>query len=319
MKHSIYLFLFTFLGISLPIKAEIPDVVVTIKPIHSLVAGIMDGLKAPTLLLGGERSPHTQPLNPDEVRRINAAKVIIWVGPSYETPLQGVIGTQKSGKHVITLLNKPGLFLYPIRQGGVWGDHKHSDGSGDKPIQTCVGHNHGHHKTTDGHIWLDPDNAKAIVLEVAAELSILDPQNEKLYQENAARVIVRLDELDQELKVILNSVVDQAYVVYHDGTQYFDRHFKTRAVGVLIGDSHYGTNAQHFLQVSEYIRVQKVRCIFTEPQFPTDKIHALMDKTGTRIETLDYLGIHIKAGKDAYFLMMRNLANAFRRGLREPS
>jgi len=104
-------------------------------------------------------------------------------------------------------------------------------------------------------------------------------------------------------------------VVYHDGTQYFDRHYKTRAIGVLIGDSHYGLNAQHFLQVSEYIRVQKVSCVFTEPQFPTDIISSLMEKTGTRIETLDYLGVGLEADRDAYFVMMQNLASAFLKGL----
>jgi zinc transport system substrate-binding protein len=100
--------------------------------------------------------------------------------------------------------------------------------------------------------------------------------------------------------------------------QYFDRRFQTKAIGALLGDSHYGMNAKHFLQISKYIRTHKIKCVFTEPQFSIDKIQSLMDKTGARIETLDYLGVGLKADEDAYFLMMRQLAQAFLSGLRGP-
>jgi zinc transport system substrate-binding protein len=320
MKHRMYLFFILFLGICLGSQAAVPNVVVTIKPIHSLVCGVMAGLKPPILLMSGEGSPHTQPLEPNQVRQITAAKVIVWVGPSYEAPLQGIMKSHQKGQHVITLLEKPGMILYPLRQGGSWGSHTHGeDNEISEKKGACSGHNHGDHTIPDGHLWLDPRNAKAIVLAIATELETLDPQHAQRYRKNAEMVLTRLENLDQELKLLLKGVVGQPYVVYHDGTQYFDRHFQTKAIGVLIGDGHYGINAQHFLQVSEYIRVQKVRCIFTEPQFPTDKIYSLADETGTRIETLDYLGVHLKADRDAYFTMMRNLSQAFIKGLSERS
>lgn len=300
------------------VRAAVPNVVVTIKPIYSLVAGVMAGMKKPPILLmSGERSPHTQALTPMEVRQINAAQVVVWVGPSYEAPLQGIMGSPKVCQHVITLIDKPGMILYPIRQGGVWGSHSHSH-EGENCEHINHHSEHTHHQVTDGHIWLDPENAKAIVRVITNELALLDPNHEDEYRVNSEIVISRLEDLDRDLKQLLIPVIDQPYVVYHDGMQYFDRHFKTKAVGVLIGDGHYGTNAQHFLQISEYIRAQKVRCVFTEPQFPMDKVNSLMDKTGTRIETLDYLGVGLKADENAYFLMMRNLANAFLKGLEGP-
>ena len=309
MLNYIYFFFSFLIGLSIATKASVPQVVVTIKPIHSLVAGVMEGMNSPTLLMSGESSPHTQNLKPSEVRQINAAQVVVWVGPSYETALQRVIETPKVGQRIITLQDKPGMKLYPMRQGGLWGSHVH----GSEEDHSC-GHQHND-QDLDGHLWLDPDNAKAIVIAIAQELSVLDPKHQKDYHTNAQNVISRLEDLDQNLKEILMSVKNKPYVVYHDGTQYFDRHYKTRAIGVLIGDSHYGLNAQHFLQVSEYIRVQKVSCVFTEPQFPTDIISSLMEKTGTRIETLDYLGVGLEADRDAYFLMMQNLASAFLKGL----
>jgi zinc transport system substrate-binding protein len=317
MGRRIYFLLFALLGFCWSAKANAPNVVVTIKPIHSLVAGVMSGVKMPLLLMSGERSPHTQPLAPAEVRQINASQVIVWVGPSYETPLRRVIESVKACKHVITLLDKPGMKLYPMRKGGLWGSHDHSQDACEQPEHHA---DHEHNTfSIDGHLWLDPCNAKVIVEVIAQELSDLDPQHKAAYLANSEKVIKRLEDLDQELKVLLRPVEDKPYVAYHDGTQYFDGRFKTRGIGVLIGDGYYGVNAKHVLQILEYIQTQQVQCIFTEPQFPTDKIHSLMDgQAGTRVKTLDYLGAGLKAGEDAYFEMMRQLADAFLKGLREP-
>jgi len=319
MLNRIYFFFLMLLGLTLNVRADVPSVVVTLKPVHSLVAGVMSGLKAPTLLLSGEGSPHTQLLTPLEVRQIKAADVVVWVGPSYETPLQGIMGSLKNCQHVITLMNKPGMILYRVRQGGMWGRHSHHSPSKENCGHADHCHEQGDFPMTDGHLWLDPENAKTIVRVIARELGTLDPDHKEIYMENSEITIRRLNELDQELKQLLIPVINKPYVVYHDGTQYFDRHFKTKSIGVLIGDGHYGINAQHLLRISKYIRAQKVRCVFTEPQFPIDTIHSLLDKTRTRIEILDYLGIGLEADEDAYFFMMRNLANAFLRGLKDPN
>ena len=314
MLCRIHLFFWLLSGVIFNAEAIVPNVVVTIKPIHSLVAGVMAGVKQPILLMSGERSPHTQPLAPTEVRQIQKAKIIIWVGPSYETPLTRVIEGAKSCQRVICLQDMAGLKLYPPRQGGLWGNHDHVHEHDD----TEKNHHHvHHHHSKDGHLWLDPQNAIVIVNGLADQLSIIDPQHADRYNENAKRVIKRLEALDDELQILLAPVRDKPYVVYHDGTQYFDRHFKTKAIGVLMGDSHYGFNAQHFLQISDYIQNNNVECVFTEPQFSTDKITTLMDNTNVHIGTLDYLGIGLKPDENAYFVMMHNLALAFIKGLKE--
>jgi zinc transport system substrate-binding protein len=315
MLRHIYILLLLFFCVTLSAGAVAPSVVVTIKPIHSLVVGIMAGIRSPTLLMSGENSPHTQPITPSELRQIRSADVVIWVGPSYEVPLRRIIENMKGRNHVVTLTDKPGMKLYSMRQGGLWGNHYHGDGG-----ETCENHDHNHHgsDSIDGHLWLDPQNAKAIVVAITKELMVLDPSHGAKYLANSQKLIRRLEDLDRELETLLIPVKDKPYVVYHDGTQYFDRHFQTKAVGVLMGDSHYGFNAQHFLEVCDYISSHKIECVFTEPQFSTDKIQDLMEKTRTRIQTLDYLGVGLKADENAYFLMMRRFTYEFLRGLKSP-
>lgn len=276
----------------------------------------MGSVKPPVLLMSGENSPHTQPITPSELRQIQAADVVIWVGPSYEAPLRRVIESIKGRSHVITLIDKPGMKLYPVRQGGLWGSHNHDNENGE--VEGVCDHNEHGNTSVDGHLWLDPENAKAIVTAITKELVILDPQHAEQFRKNAKNVLHRLEDLDRELETLLIPLRNKPYVVYHDGTQYFDRHFKTKAVGALIEDGHYGFKAQHFLEVCDYIRIHKIECVFTEPQFPTDKIQSLVEKTGTRIQSLDYLGVGLEANEEAYFLMMRRLTYGFLRGLRNP-
>ena len=64
--------------------ADAPVVVTSIKPIHSLVSAIMDGVGKPELIVDGAASPHTYNLKPSNARALQEAKVIFWVGPGLE-------------------------------------------------------------------------------------------------------------------------------------------------------------------------------------------------------------------------------------------
>ena len=53
------------------------DVVVTIKPIHSLVAAVMGETGTPKLLVGGNASPHTYAMKPSDAKALHAADVFV--------------------------------------------------------------------------------------------------------------------------------------------------------------------------------------------------------------------------------------------------
>jgi hypothetical protein len=64
------------------------DVVVSIKPIHALVAGVMQGVATPHLLLNDQQSPHHFALKPSQARLLQQADLVFWVDSSLETPMQ---------------------------------------------------------------------------------------------------------------------------------------------------------------------------------------------------------------------------------------
>ena len=95
-----------------------PRVVVSIKPLHSLVSGIMKGVGEPYLLIKGAASPHTFSLKPSDARELERARVIFWVGdvlaPGLERPLEVLPKRAK----VVAVAELKGLKLLQIREGG---------------------------------------------------------------------------------------------------------------------------------------------------------------------------------------------------------
>ena len=67
-----------------PVAADTLDVVATIKPSHSLVAAVMEGVGHPRLLIDGVGSPHTFTLKPSDAKALNGARVVFRVSESLE-------------------------------------------------------------------------------------------------------------------------------------------------------------------------------------------------------------------------------------------
>ena len=75
-----------------------PQVVVSIKPIHSLVASVMKGIAEPQLILKGAGSPHTYQMKPADAELLQNAEIVFWIGPDLEKFLEKPIGSLSAGR-----------------------------------------------------------------------------------------------------------------------------------------------------------------------------------------------------------------------------
>ena len=293
------------LFISLPVGWAAPRVVVSIKPIHSLVFGVMKGVGEPELLMAGNESPHHHSLSPSEMRTLSSADIIIWVGPDFETRLKKPIHSAKI-THVLTLTSAPGVKLLAPRSGGLWVSHSHHHH-----------HQEHHHESIspDGHIWLSPNNAKAITQAVAKTLATRDPEHAARYMANSEEVIKKLDKLDEAIKKMIAPVRHSPYLVLHDSTQYFDDHYGTLALGSLIEEPGQEPRPAHIRAIVAALKEKKVRTLFSEPQVNSPWIQRLCEDYQMRLGTLDYIGVDLKAGEGAYFTMMMDVAQEMVRAL----
>ena len=84
-------------------------VVTSIKPVHSLVSGVMFGVGNPSLIIEGAGSPHTYSLKPSQAKQLQDAKLVFWMGDELETFLEGPIENIAQKATAIKLIDAHGL------------------------------------------------------------------------------------------------------------------------------------------------------------------------------------------------------------------
>ncbi|WP_420726157.1 zinc ABC transporter substrate-binding protein [Hwanghaeella sp. LZ110] len=300
-----------------------PSVVVSIKPIHSLVAGVMQGVGTPSLLVTGAGSPHTYSLKPSQAEALQQADVIFWVGPGLETFLKKPVETLGLNAVSVALLQSPGVSVLPPRDKHDFGEAHHNEDhdAGHDDDDHKKGHDHeeehnheeGHdHGGVDPHIWLDPQNAIALVQAIAATLAERDPAHAVQYQANAKSLESRIVVLDKTLSVALAPIADQPFAVFHDAYHYFEDHYGLHAVGMLTLNPESNPSAERVQALQETLSTSGARCIFSEPQFPSKLVSIVTNDSGIASGVLDPLGAALTPGTDLYFTLMQDIADGLR-------
>lgn len=284
-----------------------PRVVVTLKPIHSLAAKVMENVGTPELLLPDGASPHTYQMKPSTLKQLNNADVIIWVGPTLETFMQKSMKYIHPPQVLLTLSTLNNLKTLPQRQGREWQDH-HDHGH-DHDHDHDHDHHHSHDSAIDPHLWLSTDNAEIIVDAISNTLSQKDPKNASRYQANAQQAKKELASLHSDLQTQLASVQKAPFLVYHDGYQYFEKEFNLNAKGTLLTNPHLPLSAYGLKKIKEQIQSQHIQCVFRETEFSDKLIIENLKDLNVRIIELDPLGVHFPAGPDNYFQTMKALGN----------
>jgi len=314
--------LLTAAGLAQPARAagDGPAVVVSLKPVHSLVAGVMEGVGEPRLLVAGAASPHAYSLRPSDARALSEADLVFWVGPGMETFLVRSMASLAGGAEVVTLSRAAGVRLLENRASGAWeahDEHEHEthgaqdEAHDENPVE-------GHGPGLDAynlHIWLDPDNAAAIVEAAVAALSRADPGHAADYRRNGEALRARLTALDRELASHLAPVRERPFVVFHDAYPYFERHFDLNAVGAITLSPDRAPGAQRLSEIRAKIEELGAACVFSEPQFTPSVVRTVVAGTSARQGALDPLGVDLAAGPEAYFALMRDLAGSLRKCL----
>lgn len=282
---------------SSPARAEAPAVLASIKPVHSVVAAVMDGVGRPGLIVTGNASPHGYAMKPSDARAAEKAALVVWVGPGFETWLAKPLARRKES---LALLSLPGLERLEAREGGAWERHGHD-------------HDHGHgakDDETDPHVWLDPRNAALLAGAVAERLSTLDPANAARYAANAGALKGRLDALDRELAEKLRPLAGKPYVVFHDAQQYFEARYGLTPAGAITVDPDRPPSARRMAQLRDRLKAAGASCVFGEPGTPAATATALAEAAGARLGRLDPEGLLAEPGPDSYMQQMRGLAAA---------
>lgn len=303
-------FLVVLAALTGPARAGL-DVVVTSKPVHALVAQVMQGVGEPALLVDGTASPHTFAMRPSDAQKVYRANVFFRVSEGLEPFTARLIKSLPKSVDVVTLAQAPGVKLLQRRSGGPFETDAHGHGAGKK-AHAHKDHAKGAGEDYDAHIWLDPDNAKAIVAAVAAALARRAPEHATRLEANATALTRRIDTLAASIAADLAPVSGRPFVVLHDAYQYFERRFGLTAIGSIAVSPDEQPSAKRITDLRRKVTALPAVCVFAEPHHQPRVVTSVTEGTRARTAVLDPEGTAIPAGPELYFELMRRLADAMR-------
>ena len=274
-----------------------PLVAATIKPIHSLLAAVMEGVGQPRLLIKGGRSPHHYQLRPSNVRLLNRALLVFWIGGALETSFKTPLQRLAAEGRLVTLSQATGVIRLtgPDDEAGFSPDEDHEFEAPD----------------FDVHLWLDPQNAAAMVQAMVRTLAAADPANAAIYRVNGLTVRSRLDSLTEETHRLLAKLPTRSLMLTHNFLLYFAYRFSLKVEGYIAEHEEAAPSARRIRQLRQQLRHHPPICVFASHPAGSSLLRSLVAGTKARTGVFDPLGgRELPPGPQLYFDLMRKNAQA---------
>jgi len=270
------------------IHASDLSVVVSIKPVHSILSGLMKDSVEPVLLIDGDRTPYNFELSSRHEALLADSDLIVWVGPELERSLQTSI--QKLGEEttVLELLSNDALKILPSRK---------------------------HDGTRDPFFWLDDRNAMILLDELTLALIAADPARSHIYARNRREMLKPLRKIDREYEYGYRGLKAGMSVQYFDTLQYFEQAYALTTLDTVDASPYEKGDVASLLKVRERLVNREANCLLTEKGMPADSLSLLVDGQDINVGELDSLGTQFEAGPELYLRLMQYNTDTIKRCL----
>ncbi|CRH29673.1 zinc ABC transporter substrate-binding protein ZnuA [Pantoea ananatis] len=281
------------------------DIVASIKPVGFIASAIADGVTPVEVLLPDGASEHDYALRPSDVKRLQNADLVVWVGPEMEAFMTKSAASLPEKKN-LEIVQISGVKPLLLRGGEDDAHHDHDDAEHDHDEA-----HHHHHGEFNMHLWMSPEIAKKTAVAIHGKLLELMPQDKAKLDANLQHFEAELADTDKRIISQLAPVKDKGYFVFHDAYTYFEKHYGLSPTGHFTVNPEIQPGAQRLHQIRTQLVEKKAVCVFAEPQFRPAVIDAVARGTQVRKGTLDPLGTDISLGKDSYVKFLSQLSSQY--------
>lgn len=264
------------------------SVVVSIKPVHSLVAGLMKDVAVPELLIDQDKTPFEFEPGKADKKKLQQASLVIWVGKELEQSLQKPIEALSKNTHVMELLGSQRLKILPARHAI---------------------------EQRDPYFWLDDRNMLILLDELVEKLVELDPARSHIYSRNHRELLKPLMKIDKEYEYGYRGMKAGLGVQYFDVLQYFEQAYALNNIGAVGETPYQDIGAVKLLNVGSSIRNKQASCLFADISMPADHLELLTEGASINVGKLDVFGSQFEAGPDLYLKLMQYNTDVIKRCL----
>lgn len=263
-----------------------PNIVISISPIHSLISNITQGVTTPKLLLKSNQSAHHTHLIPSQLSMIEQADLVVIMHSDFE---QGLA-------RALSQINNKKIFSVD------------SNTDDDHEIHNNIHSHDDDHDTINHHSWLDINHMQIFAKKITHKLSLIDPNNQAIYQENYIKLNQQLEALKNNIKQLLANS-KQPIASYSNAFEYFI-HANGLVQKTLITSKHEERlSIYKIIKAKKSMRENQVKCLLGTVDVPLKRIKVLTEGLNINAVRIDIIGRELTSDKNQYFKLMTNIAS----------
>ncbi len=233
--------------------------------------------------------PHDVELSPAQVARIDGADLVVYLS-GFQAAVDDAVA-QTSPAHVVDAASD--TTLLPAEHAEGESADEHADHA---------------HEGLDPHFWLDPSRMPAVVDDVAAALTEIDPEGAETYAANAAALDKRFQDLDDAYATGLAQCDTRTFVTSHEAFGYLADRYDLEQVGISGIDPEAEPSPARLAAVEKIVRDKGVQTVFFESLVSPKVAQTLADDLGIDSAVLDPIEGLAHPDDDYFSLAQANLA-----------
>lgn len=286
--------------------SSIANITTTINSIYFLVKDIVGDTYSVSVLLPN-KSPHISALKPSQVKLLNNSSIVFYVDENLETFMPKMIKKMPNTKFIniveetdLKLLDRA---LVAKKDHHNHDEHNHSDH--DEHHDEHEDHDEHNHGNKDTHIWLSPKIAMKITHLIAQTLSKEYPQNAKVYNQNAQKLMQKLTKLHKQTDEKVHTHSHKQVLIFHNAYNYFfnEYHLESFVAKSIKG---HNVSVKQMLELQNIIKHKDISCVITDAKYDTKIINKITKNTTIKHKVLNPLGDY---KTDDYMSLMSNIAD----------
>jgi zinc transport system substrate-binding protein len=272
---------------STPPPAGKIKVAATIFPLADIVKNVGGDLVDVVTIMPPGASPHTFEPTPETVGSVSGARIIFRIGYGLDNWVDSITGAMQA-RPVVTDVSG-GIELRKFEDG-----------------------------TVDPHYWLSLRNGQLIAVNVAQQLSKIDPANTEKYMAAMIEYTKKLEAGDAELRKMLAPVKGRSFATFHEAWFYFAKEYELNVTEAFEPFPGKEPTPAYLRNFKVQIRKWDIKWIFSEPQFSSDAISQVAADLNVKLGVLDPEdGTSNDPSQRGYIQMMRHNAQTIVKAMSE--
>lgn len=267
MKKILVLFL---LCISF-LYANKAQLTVSIEPQKYFVEKIVRDKFDINVMVKAGSSPHNFEPKPSSMKSLNSSKVYFLIGdPSEIAWVERFKQNAKDTLFVDTTIGIEKILM----------EDEHEEENHENEAHEHIG--------LDPHIWLDPILVKTQAKNIYEVMVKIDEKNSSFYKTNYEEFIKELDNLDEEIKTILELYKKRAFMVFHPSWGYFAKRYDMKQISIEIEGKEPKPN--ELVKLIDEAKEYGIKIVFASPQFSKKSAQIISQNIGANVVFIDPLG-----------------------------